>query len=433
MAGEETVREVIITNDAITLGILLLLLAGIFVTHGMPAFRRFYTFVPALLLCYFLPGLLNTFDIVDGDSSRLYFVASRYLLPASLVLLCLSVDLKGILNLGPKALIMFFTATVGIIIGAPVALAIVSAIHPDLLSASLDDPNAIYKGLSSIAGSWIGGGANQTAMIEISGMNKDQLPIMALVDVFVANIWMAFLLIGAGRSLKLDRRLKADNSAIDTLRKRIENYQASIARNPSTTDLFVILAVAFVGVAFGHLVADWAAPTISTSIQATMDANPDHWLKYLTSLGSGFFWLIIVATLVGVGLSFTPLRKYEGAGASKIGSVMLYILVTTIGLHIDFGQLVDDWKNVQWVFYIGVIWMLVHVVLLLLVAFLIKAPFFFVAVGSQANVGGAASAPVVASAFAPALAPVGVLLAVLGYVIGTVGAIVCMELMKVVY
>jgi uncharacterized membrane protein len=73
--------------------------------------------------------------------------------------------------------------------------------------------------------------------------------------------------------------------------------------------------------------------------------------------------------------------------------------------------------------------MLVHIVVLLVVAKLIKAPFFFVAVGSQANVGGAASAPIVASAFSPALAPVGVLLAVLGYAVGTIGAIVCMEWM----
>ena len=112
-----------------------------------------------------------------------------------------------------------------------------------------------------------------------------------------------------------------------------------------------------------------------------------------------------------------------------MGSVFLYILVATIGMKMDIGSLIENWAMYGSAVSIGLIWMLVHIVVLLLVAKLIKAPFFFVAVGSQANVGGAASAPSVASAFSPALAPVGVLLAVLGYAVGTIGAIVCMEWM----
>ena len=109
----------LITNDAVVLGLLLAVLALVFHTSQLPRFAKFYKVVPSLLLCYFLPALLNSAGIIDGESSSLYFVASRYLLPASLVLLCLSIDLKGIWNLGPKALIMFFTATVGISIARP--------------------------------------------------------------------------------------------------------------------------------------------------------------------------------------------------------------------------------------------------------------------------------------------------------------------------
>lgn len=423
----------VITNDGVTFGILILLLTGIFITSSNPRFKGFYKYVPALLLCYFLPGLLNSLGIIDGHGSSLYFVASRFLLPASLVLLCLSVDLKGILRLGPKALIMFFTATFSIIIGAPIALWIMGQINPDLLQ---DGPTAMWRGLSTIAGSWIGGGANQTAMAEISQTDlKSELPIYALVDVFVANIWMAFLLIGAGKRLLIDRFLKADNSAIDELKDNMEAYQSSVSRTSSFNDLYVIAAIGFAGVALGHLAADFIAPRMSLGIGACKAmgvwAASDAWssVQFISSLGSPFFWLIIVATIFGVSLSFSKLRSYEGAGASKIGSVFLYILVATIGMHIDFGEMISNWNKVQWIFYIGLVWMLIHIIILLTVAYFIKAPFFFVAVGSQANIGGAASAPVVASAFAPALAPVGVLLAVMGYVIGTIGAIVCMELM----
>ena len=116
--------QALIQNDAVVLGILLALLALIFYTSNSnrPFFRKFYKVIPMLLLCYFLPSLLTTFNIVDGEHSRLYFVASRYLLPASLVLLTLSIDLKEVFKLGSKALIMFITGTFGVIIGGPLAI-----------------------------------------------------------------------------------------------------------------------------------------------------------------------------------------------------------------------------------------------------------------------------------------------------------------------
>ena len=143
---------------------------------------------------------------------------------------------------------------------------------------------------------------------------------------------------------------------------------------------------------------------------------------------SSFFWLIVISTTGGLVLSFTKFRSYEGAGASTIGSVFLYVLVATIGMKMDALAILDN----PGLFVLGFIWMLIHVIILISVAKLIKAPFFFVAVGSQANVGGAASAPVVASAFHPSLAPVGVLLAVLGYALGTYAAWFCGILMQFV-
>ena len=191
----------------------------------------------------------------------------------------------------------------------------------------------------------------------------------------------------------------------------------------------VIVAIAFGGVAVSHLVADNASVALSSWLDNTLAANPDSPAIYLSSITKGFFWLVVTATAMGIALSFTPAKSYEGAGASKMGSVFLYILVATIGMKMDIGSLIENWAMYGSAVSIGLIWMLVHIVVLLVVAKLIKAPFFFVAVGSQANVGGAASAPIVASAFSPALAPVGVLLAVLGYAVGTIGAIVCMEWM----
>lgn len=420
----------IITNDAVVLGLLFSTLALVFYSSSLPKFQGFFRIIPSLLLCYFLPAAYNSIGLIDGEASNLYFVASRYLLPASLVLLCLSIDLKGIWNLGPKALIMFFTATFGIVIGGPIALWTVSFLEPSVLGG--DAPDAFWRGLSTVAGSWIGGGANQAALKEISNTMDDQFSAMLIVDVFVANLWMPFLLVGAGMSALLDKKLKADSSAVDELKEKVEKFQLGIARLATFQDLMIIGAIAFGSVAIAHVGADILGPKFGIWFANILDADPESVVQFLSSLESGFFWIVVLATAIGIALSFTKLRNYEGAGASKIGSAFLYILVATIGMKMDVVQLYHDW-DVYWsVILIGLIWMLIHIIVLLSVAKLIKAPFFFVAVGSQANVGGAASAPIVASAFSPALAPVGVLLAVLGYAVGTVGAIVCMELMHAI-
>lgn len=414
-------KEVLFTNDAVILGILMLILAVIFVTSASKntAWKKFYTFVPALLLCYFVPSLLNTFGLIDAEASNLYFVASRYLLPASLVLLCLSIDIKGILKLGPKAIIMFLAGTLGIILGGPISILVLSFFAPDLVGGA--GPDEVWRGLSTIAGSWIGGGANQTAMKEIYLPSDELFSAMVAVDVIVANIWMAFLLFGAGISEKVDRFFKADSSSIEAVKKSIEDYRLSVNRNPSLTDMFAILAIGFGGTAVAHFGSDYITP-IMEGYQETLDTYR------LSSLSSGFFWLVIIATIAGLVLSFTKLKSYEGAGASKFGSAFLYVLVATIGMKMDVTAI---YHNLGY-FAIGLVWMLAHVIILLVVAKIIKAPFFFVAVGSQANVGGAASAPIVASAFSPSLAPVGVLLAVFGYAVGTFGAIICAQLMQIV-
>lgn len=408
------------TNDAIVLGLLILVVAWVFYTSNSPKpfWKKFYTFVPSILLCYFLPALLNwPLGLIDGEESNLYFVASRYLLPASLVLLCLSIDLKGIINLGPKAIIMFLAATVGIVLGGPLAILLISTIAPSVLDVG--NGEEVWRGLSTVAGSWIGGGANQASMKEIFEVSDDLFATMIVVDVICANIWTGFLLYGASITKKVDRWLKSDTSAIDQLKDKVEKYQASIAKIPNLSETYMILAIAFGGTALAH----WGADVISPRLE-----EHKEWLERysLESLASGFFWIVVIATTVGVGLSFTKFRKYEGAGASRLGSVFIFILVATIGMRMNIREVFDNLG----LFSIGITWMLFHVLIMVIVAKLIKAPFFFVAVGSQANVGGAASAPVVASAFSPALAPVGVLLAVLGYALGTYGALLCAWMME---
>lgn len=408
----------LITNDAVVLGILMVILGFVFwgASRKEGFWFKFYTWVPSLLVCYFLPSVLSTVGLISGDASNLYFVASRYLLPTSLVLLTLSIDFKGLLRLGPKALIMFLTGTFGIVIGGPIAILLFSWINPEIVGGA--GPEAVWRGMTTIAGSWIGGGANQAAMKEVFEVGDDMFSAMVAVDVIVANIWMAVLLFAAGRNEAIDRNTGADTSAIVALREKVSAYQESIARIPKLADTMVVAAVGFGATAVAHAIADVLAPYL--------EANAPFLDKF--SLTSSFFWLVVIATTLGMVLATTRARELEGVGASRIGSALLYVLVATIGMKMN---IMAVFENPQ-LFLVGGVWMAIHATLMIVVAKLIKAPVFFMAVGSQANVGGAASAPIVASAFHPSLAPVGVLLAVVGYALGTYGAWFCGQLMRMV-
>ena len=413
-----TAPEAFLTNDAVVLGLLLSILALIFTSAGSqrPFFTKLYSVVPPILLCYFLPGLLNSIGIISGSTSNLYSIASRYLLPTSLVLFTLSLDLKEIWKLRHKAGLMFITGSVGVLLGGPIAVWIISLFAPQVVDGT--GPDAVWRGLSTIAGSWIGGGANQAAMFEIFKPSSDLFSAMVALDVIVAYIWMAILLWGASRTKKIDEKLRADTSAVTELKDKVEAYQLSIMRIPKMEDTIKILGIGFGVTGISHFLADNIAPWIKQNA------------PYLEtfSLTSGFFWLVIIATTLGMALSFTPARKLEGVGASRLGSVFLYVLIATIGMQMNIMAIFDN----PGLLMVGLVWISIHAIILIIVAKLTRTPFFFLAVGSQANIGGPASAPVVASAFHPALAPVGVLLAVFGYVIGTYGAYLCGILMQMV-
>jgi uncharacterized membrane protein len=300
---------------------------------------------------------------------------------------------------------MFLAGTLGVMFGGPLALAIVGSIDPSLHVDA--GPESVWRGMAALAGSWIGGGANQAAMKEVFQTGPDVFAKFVAVDVVFAYLWMALLLFMASRAAQIDARTGADTRAIEDLRARSERFQAAHSRIPSLRDLMLILALGFGFTGLSHAIAGWLAPFLGTHAPYLADY----------SLTSAFFWVVIVATTAGLLLSFTPARALEGAGASKVGTAALYVLVATIGMHMDVRAVLSD----PLLFLVGLIWIVFHGVLMLGVGLLIRAPVFYLAVGSQANIGGAASAPVVASAFHPALAPVGVLLAVFGYALGTYG------------
>jgi uncharacterized membrane protein len=402
----------LITDDAVVLGLLAATLGVIFAASRSPrpAVQRFFRVVPTLVLAYFVPAIYNSTGLIDGETSRLYFVASRYLLPAVLVLLTVAIDIPGVLRLGPKALILFGTGTLGVIAGGPIALLVMRAVDPAVVSGD------VWRGFTAVAGSWIGGSANQAAMKSVFEIPNDLFGTMVAVDIAIASLWMAVLLYIAANAPRLDAALGADTSALGSLRAEMEAFERENARVPTLTDLMAIMGLAFGLTGLSHVLATPLAGGIERAAPALE--------RY--SLTSSFFWLVVLATTFGLAASFTPARRLEGVGASRIGQALLYILVATIGMQMNLAAVLTN----PGLFVVGLLWIAVHAGLLIAVTLLLRAPMFYMAVGSQANIGGAASAPIVASAFHPSLAPVGVLLAVLGYALGTYGAWLTGQLMR---
>ncbi|PRD48612.1 DUF819 family protein [Sphingobacterium haloxyli] len=407
---QNAIREVtpLITDHAAVLGLLMIVLGVVFYTASLKSkyFVKFYTIIPPLLLCYFVPGLLNSAHIIDGENSPLATIGSRFFLPSCLILFTLNLDLKEMWNLRKRAGVMFFTGTIGIIIGGPIAVWITSLFAPEIVGGV--GPDEVWRGLGTLAGSWIGGSANQVALKEILQPSPSLFSSVIAVDVFVAYIWMAFLLYGATKQQKFDRFFNAEAADVKALTKRMDEQQKTSSRIPEAKDFILMLSLALGGTGIASLVAD--------PVASYMANNFPELEKF--SLTNSFFWIVLVATLIGIALSFTPARKFEHAGASKLGTALLYMLIVTIGMQMDIAAIL---KN-PGLFIVGIIWLSIHALLLLLVGKLIKAPFFYFAVGSMSNIGGVASATVTSAAFHPSLVSAGVILAVFSYAIGTYAA-----------
>lgn len=372
------------------------LVALIFWISGVPRFRKFFEYLPPVIFVYFLPMFATTFGLTPA-SSPAYDFTTRYFLPIALFLLMISIDLKSVARLGPMALFMVSAGTVGIILGGPIAL---------LLFGRWLPPDS-WTGFAALSGSWIGGTANMVAIAESVGTPDSAFGPIIVVDTVVGYGWMGVLLFFSVWQKRFDTWTKARTTAIEETNQRLAEMDRD--RHPTT----VRDAAFLVGIGVG-------AAVLSVNLGSRMPplGNP--------TIISPTTWAVLIVVTGGLLLSFTSLREYEKVGASQLGYTALYLLLAGIGAQANLGAVL------QAPVYLlaGAVWIAVHLGILLLAARVVSAPLFFIATGSMANIGGAASAPVVAGVYHPAMAPVGLLMAVVGYVFGIYGALGCAYLLS---
>lgn len=403
-----------ISDISLCVALLSFILISIFYLARFRFFKRLYAFVPPIVFCCFIPATLNTFGLFDAHTTqKIYAFCAQWFLPCALFLMSVTVDFVYLIRLGWKILAMFLAATVSIVISAPIVLYVYRLIFSDHF------PNdELWRGLSSIAASWSGGAVNQAAMKPLFNIPDNLFATMILVDAFCASLSLFFIFLLSKHTAKIDSLLHADTQAISDL---IEHANAQKSRvkvaDHSMQNYLYLIGTALTASGLSMFVAKFIAQYF----------DQFSWAQSY-SLNNAFLWGILLTSLLGIIASFTRFRQLEAAGASQMGTALIYYLIAVIGMQINLSGIGQNLSLVAF----GTAWIILHWVMIFAFARVIRAPFAFIAIASNANTGGASSAPIVASIFHPALAPVGVILGIFSYTIGTVAGYVCAQIMRLI-
>ena len=373
-----------IQDPVLVFAYLAAVVALVFQVARRPALRPLFDRLPALVWTYFLPMLSTTAGILPAESP-VYRAIARYLLPASLSLLLLSSELKAIARLGRTALLVMTAGMAGIMLGG---IAGFLALRPWL-------PADAWKAVGALVATWIGGSANLVAVANALDLSPELQGVLIIVDTVVAYTWMGFLISFAARQEAFDRWNKADRAAVEGVGARLASVVGKETRPPTVADMTLMVGLAVVLTA-----ACLRIGTLLPPVGQVLNA---------------FSWAIILLTTAALLLSLTPLARLEQVGASTVGYAGFYLLLASVGAQGDLRKVLSHPQFVL----LGVIVIAVHAVFLFAALRLLRAPLFFLGAASQACVGGYSSAPLVAAIYHPAMAPVGLLLAVLGNVVGT--------------
>lgn len=369
----------------------LLLIEGLILFFSEhPRLEKFFQFPPAMFWIYFLPMLASNFGVLPRESA-IYPGITLNLLPAGIILLLISSDIPAIMKLGRPALIMMTATIIGVMAGAPLVVWLFKAWLP---------PES-WSGFGALSASWIGGSANMVAVKEAIGVPDKVFFPMIVVDTIVSYSWMGILLLGAGIQHAYDKWNRSDRKMIDELESKAGDV--FISKEVHHKYLPLLLVVWFGGA--------WIASTVARVFA-----------------GGAFVWVIIIASTLGIFFSFTSLKKLATQGAPRVGYLLLFFVLTSIGVRADLSGIL----SAPVLILAGFVWILFHAIFILIVARIARIPLGFAATASQAAIGGPASAPIVGATYEPLLAPVGLLLGILGNVIGTYLGLITSQLCKLV-
>ena len=386
-----------IRNQFILVGFLLFIEITVLYLSNHPRSKKYFQFLPFVFWIYFLPMVASTIGIID-PSSEIYKKITTYLLPASLFLLLITVDINAILKLGKTALLMFFAGSLGVMLGAPLVFFLFKNwIGPDF-----------WSGFGALSASWTGGSANMIAVKEAIGTPDHVFSTMQIVDTIVPYVWMGMLVSAVGMQAMYDRWNRSDPRILDNLLKRVESVKRSA---PPSLRLGPVVLIIVLGI-LASLLSQYLA----------------KFLPQIKDMISTYTWVIVIVSGVGLALSLSPMRQLEALGSTRVGYFILYFVLASIGARASLANI----SSTLLVILAGFLIVSIHAAVTILVGRWIRAPMFLAVVASQANIGGVASAPIVAEIYQPGFASVGLLLAILGNIVGTYVGILTAQLCRFV-
>jgi len=384
-----------IENGFTYLAVLMIIGSAIVYTEKKTQYRLF-EYLPAIVIIYFVVMLFSTFGLWQKSESvtATYKVVKSNLLPAMIFLMLLSADMREIFKLGKKMLLTFFLASVSIAIGF---------IGTFTLFHTYFEPNS-WKAFAALSGSWMGGTANMVAIQGALDLPDSAMGYTLLIDSIDYAIWVMILLALVPFAKKFNLWSRADTSVIDEVGERLALKEEE--KKPiDFASLFFLLGSAL----FVSALAQYGASFLPTT-------------SFLTTTT----WIVIIATLAGTLFAMTPLAKISGG--SELANIILYLIVALIASRANFAELTEAPLYIL----AGFVIIVIHVSIMILFAKLFKLDLFSLGVASLANIGGVASAPILASAYSKALIPIGVLMAMMGYIVGTFGGLMVGKMLEMI-
>ncbi|MBC6402937.1 MAG: DUF819 domain-containing protein [Hyphomonadaceae bacterium] len=350
--------------------------------------ETFFKHVPSIVLLYILVMVLASAGFWEQNEhiERTYSAVRQNILPSMIFLMLIQVDLRQVANLGPKMLLAFGLSVASLAAGFIVAFLLVKGVLP----------GDAWKNFAALSGSWMGGTANMVAVQGALDVSDTGMGYALIVDSIDYALWVVFLLMLTPFAPAFNAWTNARDKSILKVGKKLESMMQEQALPSNSTTLLFLLGVSL---------------TVSVLCQSTGNLMP----------GTGFFgasaWVVMIATIMGIIASMTPARRV--AGATDLANVMLFLIVALIASRADF----QDLSEAPIYVLAGLIILIVHALLMVIFAKIFRLDLFTCGVASLANVGGVASAPILAATYSRFLIPVGVLMAMLGYVVGTAGGL----------
>lgn len=391
-----------ITNGFTYIAVLVFLAAVLIGAEKLTKWK-FFKFVPPVVLLYLLTMLLCTVGAWDMEATKgAYSALKNNILYAMLCLMLLRCDIRKVLKLGPRMLGGFFAASISISIGFIATYAIMNG----MLGSEA------WKALGALCGSWMGGSGNMVAVQQALHISEADMAYALVIDSIDYSLWVMFLLWAISFAPQFNKWTKASTATLDEVCARLEKEMQEEDKHMNFPGLLFLiggsLLVSALSQNAGNAIFEWTK---------TLIGGNTPWIDSAT-------WTVLVVTIIALVAAVTPIGKI--AGAAELSNVMLYIVIALLASRASLLELTDA---PVWIIS-GFMILAIHGIILVVIAKIFKLDMFTCGVASLANIGGTASAPVLAASYSGALVPVGVLMALMGYIIGTGGGILTANIMR---